>query len=400
MLAFLQTAAIYVAPFLAVITLIVTIHELGHFLVARACGVAVDRFSIGFGRAIASVKDRWGVEWRIGWLPLGGYVRFAGDDNAASVPDEEDLDAMRRRIALKEGASAVKRYFHFKPLWQRALIVFAGPATNFLLAIALFAILFTAMGEPVTSMRITDVVPGSPAASAGVRAGDVVLGADGRRLSSFDDLAAYVRDRPGQPMSLSVERAGHDLVIPITPEAKLENNPAGGQIKVGLLGVASQATMRRDGPVRALVRGTETTWDIVAKTGYYVGRMVEGKSGWPFAGFIGTAHIAGALTTQAVSVSHIDHVNLFLALAVQYVTLSAFLSVSVGLVNLLPIPILDGGHLLFYAYEAVARRPLALSVQAAGYRVGLALLVGLMLFTTWHDLRQMQVFHVLGALFS
>ncbi|MGH6972055.1 MAG: M50 family metallopeptidase, partial [Caulobacteraceae bacterium] len=342
MLAFLQTAAIYVAPFLAVITLIVTIHELGHFLVARACGVAVDRFSIGFGRAIASVKDRWGVEWRIGWLPLGGYVRFAGDDNAASVPDEEDLDAMRRRIALKEGASAVKRYFHFKPLWQRALIVFAGPATNFLLAIALFAILFTAMGEPVTSMRITDVVPGSPAASAGVRAGDVVLGADGRRLSSFDDLAAYVRDRPGQPMSLSVERAGHDLVIPITPEAKLENNPAGGQIKVGLLGVASQATMRRDGPVRALVRGTETTWDIVAKTGYYVGRMVEGKSGWPFAGFIGTAHIAGALTTQAVSVSHIDHVNLFLALAVQYVTLSAFLSVSVGLVNLLPIPILDG----------------------------------------------------------
>jgi len=396
MLAFLANAAIYVVPFLVVITVIVTVHEFGHFLTARAFGVKVDRFSIGFGRTIAAFKDRWGVEWRIAWLPLGGYVRFAGDDNAASVPDQDDLDALKSRIRLREGVGAEKRYFFFKPLWQRALIVFAGPAINFVFSIALFAILCGTMGEQVASMKVLDVMPGSPAAAAGVKPGDVVSSVDGRQLSRFDDLATYVQDRPSTPMRLTLDRAGQPVSIQLTSGVATEKNLAGGEIQIGRLGIAPMLTMQHYTPLAAVGRGADMTWTIVSRTGHYVGRMIEGKSGWPFAGFLGTAHVAGSLTKEAVSISQTDHINLGLTLLVQYLSLAALLSTSIGLVNLLPIPVLDGGHLLFYAYEAVARQPLPLAAQAAGYRVGLALLVGLMLFTTWHDLQRLQVFRFLG----
>jgi len=396
MLAFLANAAIYVVPFLVVITVIVTVHEFGHFLTARAFGVKVDRFSIGFGRTIASFKDRWGVEWRIAWLPLGGYVRFAGDDNAASVPDQDDLDALKSRIRLREGVGAEKRYFFFKPLWQRALIVFAGPAINFIFSIALFAILCGTMGEQVASMKVLDVMPGSAAAGAGVKPGDVITSVDGLKITRFDDLSTYVQDRPSTSMRLTVERAGQPLTIQLTSNIATEKNLAGGEVQIGRLGIAPMLTMQHYGPVAAVGRGADMTWTIVSRTGHYVGRMVEGKSGWPFAGFLGTAHVAGSLTKEAVSISQTDHINLGLTLLVQYLFLAALLSTSVGLVNLLPIPVLDGGHLLFYAYEAVARQPLPLAAQAAGYRVGLALLVGLMLFTTWHDLQRLQVFRFLG----
>jgi regulator of sigma E protease len=400
MLAFLANAAVYIVPFLIVITAIVTVHEFGHFLTARAFGVKVDRFSIGFGRSIASFRDRWGVEWRIAWLPLGGYVRFAGDDNAASVPDQDDLDALRSRIRSREGVGAEKRYFFFKPLWQRALIVFAGPAINFVFSIALFAILFGTMGEAVASLKVLDVMPNSAAAAAGVKPGDMITSVDGRKLARFDDLATYVQDRPSTPMLLTVNRDGHPLAIQLTSGVTSQKNLAGGEIKIGQLGVASMQTMQRYTPLQAIGRGAGMTWNIVQRTGYYVGRMAQGKSSWPFSGFLGTAHVTGALTKEAVNISQTEHVNLALTLTLQYIYLAAFLSTSIGLVNLLPIPVLDGGHLLFYAYEAVARQPLPIAAQAAGYRVGLALLVGLMLFTTWHDLQRMQVFHFLGALFS
>ena len=396
MLAFLANAAVYVVPFLIVITVIVTVHELGHFLTARAFGVKVDRFSIGFGRSIFSFKDKWGVEWRIAWLPLGGYVRFAGDDNAASVPDQDDLDALRSRIRSREGVGAEKRYFFFKPLWQRALVVFAGPAINFLFAIALFALVFATVGEPVASMKVVDVMPGSPAASAGVKPGDTIVSLDGRRYRSFDDVAAYVQDRPATPMVLTVSRAGQSLTMPLTTGVANEKNPAGGFIQIGRMGVLSMQTIRRESPPEAVARGALMTWTTVERTGDVVGRLVQGKMAWPFQGFLGTATITGSITKEAVSASQTNHTNLALALAIPFIWLTAFLSTSIGLVNLLPIPVLDGGHLLFYGYEAVARQPLPLAAQAAGYRVGLALLVGLMLFTTWHDLQRLQVFHFLG----
>jgi regulator of sigma E protease len=400
MLAFLANAALYVVPFLLLITVIVTVHEFGHFATARAFGVAVDRFSVGFGRAIFSFKDRWGVEWRIGWMPLGGYVRFAGDDNAASVPDGEDLKALQERIARREGVGAEKDYFYFKPLWQRALIVAAGPAINFIFSIALFAILFACVGENIVSMRVDQVEPGSAAAAAGVLPGDQIAGIDGRHIDRYQDLQTYVQARPGIPMQLSVIRAGHNVLIPITPRLTLEDSPAGGKIQVALLGLAGTPGKQYYNPVQAVGRGVTATWDIVAKTSDYIGRLITGKAQWQLQGFLGTAHVTGALTKQTIADSQAAHSNVAIDLVIQLASLTAFFSTSIGMVNLLPIPVLDGGHLVFYAYEAVARRPLPASAQAAGYRVGLALLVGLMLFTAWHDLQSMQVFHFLGALFS
>jgi regulator of sigma E protease len=391
-MAFLGNAALYVIPFLVVITFIVTIHELGHFLTARACGIAVDRFSVGFGRAIFSFKDKWGVEWRIGWLPLGGYVKFAGDENIASVPDQADLSDLRTHIALREGVGAEKRYFFFKPLWQRALVVAAGPAINFVLSIALFAILFGTMGENSPSLQIANVVSGSAAASAGLLPGDVITAVDGRAMAHFDDFETYIQQSALTPIRLSILRGGHPLDLAATPAVKEETNPAGGVIRIGMLGVQPTEARVSYEPLAAVGRGASMTWTIVAKTGYFVNRMIQGKAEWPFSGILGTAHVTGAMTKEAVDISNTEHVSLWLTLAVQYTYLAGLLSTSIGLVNLLPIPVLDGGHLLFYAYEAVARRPLPASAQAAGYRVGLALLVGLMLFTTWHDLRQMQVF--------
>jgi regulator of sigma E protease len=401
MLSFLANAAIYVIPFLVLITVVVTVHELGHFLTARAFGVAVDRFSIGFGRALLSFKDRWGVEWRLAWLPLGGYVRFAGDENDASVPDQDDLASLRTKIVAREGVGAERRYFYFKPLWQRALVVAAGPAANFLLAIALFAIFFACFGELVIPAQVGQVLPGEPAARAGMQTGDVIQALDGHRIGSFGDIAEYIQDRAGVPTRVTIERAGKTLDLVVTPRSKVEPNPLGGTVTIGRFGFGPDSyQVKRYGPVGAVVRGVQRVGDVLVGTGKAVGKLFGGKADWPFAGMIGIVHASGDLTKQAASDAQADHVDLGVSLAATYLNLAALISVSLGLVNVLPIPVLDGGHLLFYAYESVARRPMAARVQAAGYRVGLALLVGLMLFTTWHDLQRLQAFHFLSALFS
>jgi regulator of sigma E protease len=404
MLAFLADAPLYVVPFLVIITFIVAIHELGHFLVARACGIAVDRFSIGFGKTIFAIKDRWGVEWRVAWLPLGGYVRFAGDDNAASVPDEDDLESLRARVIEREGPGAEKRYFAFKPLWQRALVVVAGPAANFVLSIALFAILFAAVGEPVTQGPISKVAPGSAAAQAGFQVGDQIVAADGHNLRGFEDLHTYVVYRDGVPIDFSVMRAGQLIHLRATPGRQQIDSGFGGQDTGGLLGVTAplkRPTIVRYDPISAIGMGAQRTWLTVETTGFYIGRMVTGAvSPQQLHGAFGTAALSGHLTKEAISDAPNDPGLQALGILVNLVSLCALISVSVGMVNLLPIPILDGGHLLFYAYEWVVRRPLSAGVQAAGYRVGLALLVCLMLFANVNDLHLQKVFHFFGALFS
>jgi regulator of sigma E protease len=404
MLAFLANVALYVVPFLVIITFIVTIHELGHFLVARACGIAVDRFSIGFGKTIFAVRDRWGVEWRVAWLPLGGYVRFAGDENAASVPDEEDLETLRARIVTREGPAAVKRYFPFKPLWQRALVVLAGPAANFVLAIGLIAALIGAFGEPITSGPISGVVPGSAAARAGMKAGDEIVAADGHKMRGFEDLHAYVIYRYGVPIDFSVLRAGQLVHMTVTPGSQQLDTPYGNKESGGLLGVSRPAQPTRIvhyGPIAAIGVGAQRTWQTVETTGLVVGRIFTGGFREnPLHGVIGTAAVSGQITKDAIKDAPGDPGTQALEAFANLVNLCALLSVSVGMVNLLPIPILDGGHLLFYAYEWVVRRPLSAGVQAAGYRVGLALLVCLMLFANVNDLHLQKVFHFFGALFS
>src|SRR5215469_5415551 len=401
MLALLTNVAFYVIPFLVIITLIVTIHELGHFLTARAFGVAVDRFSIGFGPTMAAIRDKWGVEWRIAWLPLGGYVRFSGDDNAASVPDQADLAALRSRIIAAEGPGSERRYFYFKPVWQRALVVLAGPAANFLLAIALFALLFGTLGDAVTQGPISKVVPGSAAERAGFRAGDTIIAADGHPLRGFEDLHQYVAYRDGVTIDFTVRRGLQTLQLVATPTQQRTDSIFGGTESGGLLGVAPPhvaPTIIHYGPIGAVGMGVERTWDAVSTTAYYLGRIVTGHApANQLHGFIGIVRASGGVAKQAAADAPPNPWLQALEVSVSMISLGALLSVTVGIANLLPIPVLDGGHLLFYAYEGVVRRPLSAGMQAAGYRVGLALLVGMMLFANWNDLQRLQVFRFLGG---
>jgi regulator of sigma E protease len=402
MMAFLQSAFVYVAPFLLIISLIVTIHELGHLLTAKAFGVAIDCFSIGFGRALFSWRDRSGMEWRIAWLPLGGYVRFAGDENVASVPDHNDLSALRKAIVAREGVGAERKYLPFKPLWQRAAIVLAGPGANFVLAVVLFAAFFLAFGEPVSTSRVSEVVPASAAARAGFQSGDLVVRADSKPIRTFEDLQFYVQYRGGVPIDFTVQRGGRMLHLVARPDTREVDSAFGGKQGVGVLGLGARGGSQvRVNPVQALTLGIEKTWDVTTTTVFYLGRIVTGAVGADqMHSIVGIGVATGSLTQQAVDQAKAAGVSWVITVAYVLIQLGALISVSMGILNLMPIPVLDGGHLLSFAYEAVARRPPAAAVMAAGYRAGLALLVGLMLFATWNDLGRQRVFHFFGSLFS
>ena len=406
MSAFLFTVVSSVIPFVVMISLIVTVHELGHFLTAKACGVAIERFSIGFGRALISWRDRSGVEWRIGWLPLGGYVRFAGDENIASVPDQEDLEVMRARDRGREGAGAELKYLPFKPLWQRALIIVAGPAANFLLAILLFALIFATFGEPVTPARSAGVQPGSAAAQrAGFQAGDHILSADGRAIADFEDLTDYVAlprrraHRLRRPARRPHDRPRRHASAWSGDQSAFGGTQGSRRPRHHGQGGESACGWTRSAPWSS---GGGETWDVLRDdrlsiSGAWSPAMsapasCTASSAWPTP--------PGAITKQAIADAPHDPGDQILGVVVNLISFAALISVSIGFMNLLPLPVLDGGHLLFYAYEWIARRPLGVRLQAAGYRVGLALLVCLMLFANLHDLPLARVFHFFGSLFS
>jgi regulator of sigma E protease len=405
MLAFAHGALTWILPFLFVLTIVITVHELGHFLVARACGVAIERFSIGFGRALLKWRDRSGVEWRIGWIPLGGYVMFAGDENAASVPDSRDLAEMRREIIAREGPAGLPKYLYFKPLWQRAAVAAAGPMANFLLSIVLLSIFLMAIGETTHRARIAGVAPDSAAATAGFQVGDLVTRADDRPVVSFEQLHEIVALRAEVPMRFTVQRGGRDVVIAVTPRRVKVEDPISGSMSVGQLGLAPSldphdAVRMRYDPISAVGGGVARTWDMISTTVYSIGRLVRGQeSPRQLTGVLGIARISHFAAAEGAR-GEPNLIDKILGSAVTLLSLVAVISVNIGFVNLLPIPVLDGGHLLFYAYEAVARRPVAAAVQAASYRLGLALLLGLMLFAITNDLQRSGVLHFLGGPFS
>lgn len=395
----------WILPFLFVLTLVVTIHELGHYWAARAFGTVIESFSIGFGRAIFKWRDKRGVEWRIGWIPLGGYVRFAGDENAASIPDHDDLEEMKARILEHNPPAALQKFFHFKPVWQRAIITIAGPVSNFILAILLFTFFFGAFGEVQVVPRITGVTPDSAAAQAGFQAGDIIRAANGRDIQDFKEILPLVAIRANTPISFTVDRGGRAIDLVATPRQQMITDPTGARQRIGVLGLThldrpEDSVRIRYNPVQAVAKGAGQTWEVLSTTLFYMGRLVRGQVPADQLGsFIGIAKASDTVARQGAQGAPnaaMGVVGSFLAL----LQLSAILSVSVGFLNLLPIPVLDGGHLLFYGYEAVARRPLAANVQAVGYRLGLALLLGFMLFAVWNDLQRYNVFNFLGGLFS
>lgn len=358
----------YLLPFLFVLTVVVFFHELGHFIVARWCKVKVLTFSIGFGKEIFGFHDKKGTRWRLSWIPLGGYVKFLGDEDAASTPDQ---DAMKK-MSEEELAGS----FHAKPLASRAAVVVAGPIANFLLAIAIFAFMFTFVGQRQTLPIVDAVAKGSAAEQAGFKPGDRILSIDGEPIESFSEMQRIVSISAGQELSIYVDRAGSELALKATPRKQETTDVFGNTIRRGLLGIHRSASpedwvLKKYDPLTAVWMGTKETYFVISRTLLYLYEVVIGRENADqLGGPLRIAQVSGQVATVG-----------FFAL----INLAAILSVSIGLINLFPIPMLDGGHLLFYAIEAVRGRPLSDRSQEIGFRIGLALVLMLMIFATYND---------------
>ncbi|GJD51694.1 Metalloprotease MmpA [Methylobacterium crusticola] len=355
--------------FLFVLTVVVFIHELGHFLVGRWCGVGVTSFSIGFGPELVGFNDRHGTRWKLSAIPLGGYVKFVGDVNGASVPDP---DAIARMDPAERAVS-----FHGKSVWKRIAIVAAGPVANFLLAIVVFAGVIYVAGRYEVAPRVSSVQAGSAAERAGFQAGDVVLSINGAPVRNFAEMQRAVSGSAGDHLAFMVDRGGVPTALDAVPDRIEEKTPFGVQ-RMGRLGIqgprdAADAKLVRYGLGDSLKIGVSETYYVVERTFDYVGKLVTGReSPDQLSGPMGIARVSG----QAAKVGGLGAL----------VGLIAVLSVSIGLINLFPVPLLDGGHLLFYAVEVVRGRPLSERAQEIGFRIGLALVLMLMLFATWNDI--------------
>lgn len=364
-----------VLAFLAAIGPLVFIHEMGHYLVGRWCGIGAQTFSIGFGHEIAGWTDKRGTRWKIGWLPLGGYVRFAGDMDPASMG--KNLDA----LSPEERARA----FHAKPIWQRFLVVLAGPAANFLLAVLIFAGFFMAYGVPRTPPVVAGVAQGSAAAGARLVPGDRIIAANGRAIDNFRDLSNYTVMRPGERVVFRVERGGQEFDAPVTLGRAVETDRFGQRFEVGRLGVAMpRPVFARVGPLELLPEAVDATWDTTRSMAEGIWQLVSGRRPLnELHGAIKMAQLAGQFATLGL---------------VDFIQLIALFSINLGFINLLPVPMLDGGHLALYAVEAVRRRPLGERAQEWVFRGGLAAILTLFLFTTFNDLGSFGLWERIGHL--
>jgi regulator of sigma E protease len=356
-------------PFLFVLTVVVFVHEMGHYLVGRWCGIGVKAFSIGFGPELIGFEDRHGTRWKLSAIPLGGYVKFVGDINATSTPDAGELEALspaERRVA-----------FHTQPIWKRAATVFAGPAFNFLLAVAVFAVMFSMYGKFVSEPMVAEVRPGSPAAVAGIRPGDRFVSVDGTLVDSFADVQRLVGGRAGDSMVFVLTRDGEEIEVIATPEVSEQTDALGNVVKLGLIGVVNNEALGQPrliefGPLGAVAEAVRETAFITVRTGQFLQRFVVGREDkCQLGGPVRIADMAGRAARLGFE---------------WLVQLVALLSVGIGILNLLPIPPLDGGHLLFYGIEAVKGRPVSERAMEAVYRVGLFLVLAFMAFVFWNDL--------------
>ncbi|MEM7397373.1 MAG: RIP metalloprotease RseP [Pseudomonadota bacterium] len=358
----------YLIPFLFILTVVVFVHEMGHFLVARWCGVGVKAFSIGFGPEIFGFEDRHGTRWRVAWIPLGGYVKFIDDENAASA-GQKALESMPEADRAKT--------FQGKPLGQRAAIVAAGPIANFIFAILIFTAVFSIFGERITAPRVDGINPDSAAERAGFKPGDLVTSIDGTKITNFSEMQRIVATSPDRELNFVVDRNGNTVDLTATPERKEITDRFGNTFKIGLLGIQRSAspddwTLERHDPATAFVMGVKECYFVVSRSLGYLYDVIKGREDADqLGGPLRIAQVSGQVATAG-----------FLAL----LNLAAIISVSIGLINLFPIPMLDGGHLLFYAIEAVRGKPLSESTQEIGFRIGLALVLMLMIFATWNDL--------------
>ena len=378
---FIVNLVSYVVPFLVVLTVIVFVHELGHFWVARRCGVRVETFSIGFGPELFGWIDRHGTRWKIAAVPLGGYVKFFGDADATS--GSADGETMAAMSAADRAVS-----FHHKSLPQRTAIVAAGPVANFIFAILVYAALFMSVGQSYSPPVVGGVVPGSAAEQAGLQVGDRITSLDGKEVQSFTEMRTYVALRAETPIRVGLLRDERAMTLTVTPSRVDVPDGFGNTQRVGQLGVqaAGRIEFVKHGPVSAVTQAVRQIGTEISSTFTYLGRIIGGKeSGDQLSGPLGIAKMSGDVAKAS-----------WLGL----ISLMATLSVAIGLINLFPVPMLDGGHLLFYAVEAVRGKPLGERAQEYGFRIGFALVLSLFLFATWNDLNRLPVFNFIAGLFS
>ena len=360
-------AIYYTAVYIAALIIIVFVHEMGHFLMGRWCGVGIQAFSIGFGPELWGFVDSRGTRWKLCAIPLGGYVKFEGDANAASLPDASVVHAP----TSLPGAA----------LYKRALIVVAGPVANFILSIAIFAIAYGLVGVPVSQPRVGEVVAGGPAEAAGLKAGDLITAIDGKSMTAFSDLQEAMILHEEVPATVKVDRVGEVMEFHLTPKVTEIDDGLGGKARMAQIGIRSDGkyTLQRTSPLEALERGVERTWFVSNLTMRFIGRMIVGQENLnQLHGPVGVAKAAGDTALLGIW---------------PFVFFIGLISVSIGLINLFPIPMLDGGHLVFYLFEAVLGRPVSQQAQEWSFRLGLSALLVLMLVVSTKDVMALFVGH-------
>ncbi len=358
-----------VVPFLLVLTIVVFFHELGHYFVGRWNRIKIEAFAVGFGPELFGITDKRGTRWKFCIIPLGGYVKFFGDAGVASNPDHEKLAGMT--------SDELDGTYESKKVWQRALVAVAGPLANFILAIVIFSATFLYSGSFVVDPVIGTVKEGTAAADAGFLPGDRIVGVDGDRIQSFSDLQDAISLSAGESLAIEIERGGESKIFNVTPRMTEQKDRFGNSYSVGILGVTSstdESTFRKieHGPVSAVVLAVDQTWSVATRTLKFLGQIIVGRQdAAQLRGPVGIAQISSQVATLGYD---------------RLITLAAVLSISIGLLNLFPIPMLDGGHLMFYAIEAVRGKPLSIKAQEMGYRFGMLCMLGLMIFATRNDI--------------
>ena len=366
----------YIIPFIILILIVVFIHEYGHYYFAKKYGVAVTDFSIGFGQEIFGWNDKSGTRWKICWIPLGGYVKFFGDRNVYSQSDHKE-------ILEKYTEEEQQKLFTLKPLYQRALIVFGGPLANFLLAIFIFFSIYTFVGKDFTPAVINEVQKDSPAMVGGLKQNDIILEIDGNKVESIMDVSKYITMSTNEIIDFKVKRSYDEIILNIKPEmAKGEDN-LGNSINKRIVGIKlgaynNEINHVKLGPVKAVLHAVNEVYYVSVSSLKYIGGMIAGKAD--------TSQLGGPIRIAKIS-GQVADIGVL-----AFISMMAYISISLGLVNLFPIPMLDGGHLMFYAFEKVLGRPLSQKTQENFFRIGMFLLISLMFFTTFNDLKDLGLF--------
>lgn len=369
----------YPVSFIVLISVLVFVHEFGHYWVARRCGVKIEKFSIGFGPELFGWNDGHGTRWRVALLPLGGYVKMFGDADPASSPDKDAIAAMTDEDK--------KVSFFHQPLAKRAAVVFAGPLANYLFAWVVLAILYMTVGQPFTVPRVESIMPNMPAAAAGIKAGDVITAVDGNAIKRFEELQIYVRMRPEQTVTLDAKRGEEAKQFKLKIAKDSMKDRFGTEHAIGIIGLRAKGMdYQKHDPATALYYAVKETITVSVNTLKSIGQIIMGeRSSAELGGPLRIAQMSGEMVAEGW---------------VPWVTLMVLISVNLGLINLLPIPVLDGGHLAFYAYEAVRGKPLSIDAQEVGYKIGMGLVLSLMVFAFWNDLVSLKIVSYLVSLVS